>query len=173
MDFVAFVSQLYGRGEETAHRLRSAGYSTPERLSRLTPEKLSTITGLSASSSKGIIVTATEMWQQGKKQRKNALAEIEGVGDRRAKRLRKAGLRTVKAVARAKEERLARLLKVPTSTARRIIESAQKIEGSVRSAGMTAEETEVLATGVVPPEKRTKEESTVSSEWVQSFWEFG
>jgi predicted RecB family nuclease len=173
MNFLTFVSQLYGKGEETTRRLRSAGYTTAEKLSRITPEKLSTITGLSISSAKGIIITAAEMRQQGTKQRKRRLVEIEGIGDGRAKKLQKAGLRTVKAVALAQEDRIAKLLKIPESTARKIVKSAQEVEGSLSSRGMTTEETEVLATQVVPGERRTEEKPKFSSESTESFWRFG
>jgi len=172
MNFLTFVSQLYGKGEETARRLRSAGYSTPEKLSRIAPERVSKITGLSISSAKSIIITAAEM-RQGTKRRKHTLVEIEGIGDGRKKKLQKAGLRTVKAVALSEEGRIAKLLKIPESTARKIVRSAQEVEGSVPSRGMTTEETEVLATQVLPKGRRTEEESKVSPESAASFWRFG
>jgi len=172
MDFVAFLSELYGKGEETARRLRSAGLTTPESFTHLTPEGLSTITRLSVSSSKGIILTAAQM-RQDVEHTKSTLVEIEGIGDRRAKKLQEAGLRTVKAVALAEEERIAKILKVPQSAARTMVKSAQRIEGSQAVSGMTAPETEALTTPVLLKEKHAKEKSKTSSELAESFWQFG
>jgi predicted flap endonuclease-1-like 5' DNA nuclease len=173
MDFVTFLSQLYGKGRETAQKLRSAGYTTPEKLSRATPSELSAVTGLPLASSRGIAATARGMLQEHKKGRKKQLVEIEGVGQRRAKRLQEAGLRTVRAVAGTNEEKLARVLKVQKSTAGRIIKSAKRVKGRAPRAGVTAEETKAITTEVLPQKSRTKERPKASAKSVNSFWQFG
>ncbi len=175
MDFVTFLIQLYGKGEEAADMLRSTGYTTPEKLCAATPKKLSEVTGLSLFSSKGMINTAKGMLQQDKKDRRGKLLKIENVGDRRAKKLRKAGLRTVEAVANTKEEKLARVLKVPQSTAGKIIKSAQEVEELVPNPGITAEETEILSAQILPQENSVEEKPKASEhvQLVRSFWKFG
>lgn len=173
MDFVTFLSQLYGKDEETAHKLRCAGYTTAQKVCSTTPEKLSRIAGLSVFSAKGMIKTARGMLQQDREERKGRLVEIEGIGDRRAKKLRKAGLGSVKAVALTKEDKLAKVLQVPKSTAGKIIKSAKNLGSYVPSAGMTSEETAVLTNQVLPQETRTKEELKTAEQWVKSFWKFG
>lgn len=174
MDFVTFLSQLYGNGEETERKLRSIGYTTPETLASLTPQELSTMTGLSVSHSKYMINYAREELQEkDKKGSEDRLVEIEGVGDRRAKILRERGLGTIESVASAKEEKLAKMLKVPKSTARKIIKSAQETGSSVRSSGMTARETEVLTTQLLSQKSAGKREPKTLPQWVKSFWQFG
>ena len=96
MDFVTFLSQLYGKGEETANKLRSVGLTTPARLRTITPEELGNLADISVSSAKGMIDTAKGMLQQDEKERKHQLMEIEGIGAKRAKKLRRAGLHTIR-----------------------------------------------------------------------------
>ena len=173
MDFVTFLSQLYGKGDETAQKLRAAGCVTPDEFRNITPDRLLRITGLSLSSCKGMIETAKGMVQRPEREAKRELTDIKGVGTQRAKKLRRAGLRTTKAVATAKEEKLANLLKVPKSTASRIRKSARRMEEPIPSRAVTPEETEVLISQVVPQErpKAGKKEDSKKSE--ESFWRFG
>lgn len=170
---MAFLSQLYGKGEVTAQKLRSGGYITAERLRDITPEKLANVAGLSVSSSKSMINEVREMLQQNKKEGKNRLVAVEGIGYGRAKKLWLAGLDTVEAVAGVEEETLARVLKVPKSVARKMISSAQQLSGSVPSAGVIHGETEALTTQVLPKERRRKEESRLTRDRIKSFWKFG
>jgi uroporphyrinogen-III synthase len=173
MDFVEFVSQLYGKGTETAHKLRSAGYTTPERFSCATPQELSGVTGLPLFSSRGMVATAYEMVRQDRKGWKSRLADIEGVGERRAQKLREAGFRTVMAVAGTNEEKLARVLKVRKSTVGKIIKSARKMTGRVSGARLSAQEPEIAHTKVFSGASTRKGKSKEPPQSVESFWNFG
>jgi len=173
MDFVTFLSRLYGNGEETEQRLRSVGYTTPQSLSGLTPEKLSAVTGLSLSHSRCMTDYAREELEEEEEGAENLLAGIEGVGEKRARLLRKRGLATVEAVAAAEEENLARMLKVPKPAACRIIKSARNLAGWVPGRGITAEEAGVVASEALMEESRGKKGVKAPSQSTDSFWRFG
>ena len=164
MDFVTFLIQLYGKGEETARKLRKTGYTTPEKLSSLTPSELSDVTGLSVYSSRGMIKTAKGMLDDGGR-RKSRSAKIEKLGGRKVK---KAKSKVLTGHSKKKGRQTASKVSKSTRTAAKV---RNKTDTTV-SAGVTAEESDIL-TGHLSSRDSRKRKREMPNEVVNTFWRFG
>lgn len=164
MDFVTFLIQLYGTGEETARKLRKSGYTTPEKLSSLTPSELSDVTGLSVYSSRGMIKTAKGMLDDGGR-RKARSPKMERLSGRKVKKTKSRVLTgSVKAKSRGSVPKKAK-------SSRTAVESRSKVRQSV-STGVTAEESDIL-TGHLASRDRAKKKRESMKKVVNTFWRFG
>jgi hypothetical protein len=164
MDFVTFLMQLYGTGEETARKLRKSGYTTPEKLSSLTPSELSDVTGLSIYSSRGMLKTAKGMLDDGGK-RKARSPKMERLSGRKVKKTKSKVLTgSIKAKSRRTTSKKAKASRTAVKSHSKACQTA--------STGVTAEESDVL-TGHLASRDRTKKKRESTKKVVNTFWRFG
>jgi hypothetical protein len=164
MDFVTFLIQLYGKGEDTARKLRKTGYTTPEKLSSLTPSELSDVTGLSVYSSRGMIKTAKGMLDDGGR-RKARSPKIERLS---GKKVKKAKSKVLTGSSKGKAHRTTKKGKSSPRTTAKI-----RKKGATRvSAGVTAEESDIL-TGHLASRESRKKKNEMTKKVISTFWRFG
>jgi hypothetical protein len=173
MDFVTILSYLFGEGEETQQKLRSANCTTPERLSALNSEKLSGITGLSLSHSECMINYAMRILRDERNDElkwENSEEAKDTAGSARTDvRLYPKG----RAVTPSKRKATTahKVARVSAPKARR---STRESGGAVpASSAPSGKRKRLSATRSVPDRSRPREKPRTSPENVKSFWRFG